>query len=124
MHDAQGRVTLDGFYNDVLPLSSDEREKLARYGLSDAEYCADLGLPSLWGEKDFSPVERLGAPAPPLKSTVCFPDLPARGQKRSSRSRNGEDFHQAGSNQDPEKIYGMLVDFLKEKCCLHDSLGT
>lgn len=114
MHDAQGRVTLDGFYNDVLPLSSDEREKLARYGLSDAEYCADLGLPSLWGEKDFSPVERLGA-RPTLEINGLLSGFTGQGSKTIIPAHAMAKIStRLVPNQDPEKIYGMLVDFLKK----------
>ena len=112
MHDAQGRVTLDGFYNEVLPLSSEEREKLARYGLSDAEYCADLGVPSLWGEKDFSPVERLGA-RPTLEINGILSGFTGQGSKTIIPAyAMAKISTRLVPNQDPEKVYVMLVDFL------------
>jgi len=112
MHDAQGRVTLDGFYNEVLPLSSEEREKLARYGLSDAEYCADLGVPSLWGEKDFSPVERLGA-RPTLEINGMLSGFTGQGSKTIIPAyAMAKISTRLVPNQDPEKVYVMLVDFL------------
>lgn len=61
MHDADGRVTLPHFYDDVLPLSKDDREALARLPGSDDQWRAIAGTPALWGESGYSTVERAGA---------------------------------------------------------------
>jgi acetylornithine deacetylase/succinyl-diaminopimelate desuccinylase-like protein len=61
MHDAQGRVTLQGFYDRVRPLSEDERRSLARLPMTDEKYKQLTGVPELWGENGYSAVERAGA---------------------------------------------------------------
>ncbi len=61
MHDADGRITLPHFYDDVLPLSEEERQALARLPGSDEQWRAIAGAPALWGESGYSVVERAGA---------------------------------------------------------------
>ena len=61
MKDAHGVIQLPGFYDDVLPLSDDERESLKQLGMDDEYFLEQTGAKELWGEKGFSPVERAGA---------------------------------------------------------------
>ena len=61
MHDADGRVTLPGFYDKVRQLSDDERAEIARMPFSDDEWRKMTGVPQLIGEKGFTTLERLGA---------------------------------------------------------------
>ena len=43
LHDADGKVTLPGFYDDVLPLSGEERELLAKLPFDEQQWLADAG---------------------------------------------------------------------------------
>jgi acetylornithine deacetylase/succinyl-diaminopimelate desuccinylase-like protein len=61
LHDPQGRVTVPGFYDDVRVLSNDERATLARVPYGDKEVLADSGAPAVYGEPEFTVVERTGA---------------------------------------------------------------
>ena len=61
LHDAQGRVTVPGFYDDVRELSAEERATLARVPYGDAEILADSGAPAVYGEPEYTVVERTGA---------------------------------------------------------------
>ena len=61
MHDAEGRVTLPGFYDRVRELEPDERESLAKLPHSDAEWLEMSGAPALWGESGYTVLERIGA---------------------------------------------------------------
>jgi acetylornithine deacetylase/succinyl-diaminopimelate desuccinylase-like protein len=61
MHDEQGRVTLPGFYDDVLPLDDDERAVLAELPRDEEFTKMIAGVPELWGEPEYTPVERTGA---------------------------------------------------------------
>ncbi len=58
LHDADGRVTVDGFYNDVAEATAAEREQIRALPLDDAEYAANLGSPGIAGETGFSTNER------------------------------------------------------------------
>ncbi|MFN3929953.1 MAG: M20/M25/M40 family metallo-hydrolase, partial [Thermoflexus sp.] len=61
MHDAEGRVTLPGFYDRVRPLTEEERAELARLPMDERFYLELTGAPALWGEAGYTPIERIGA---------------------------------------------------------------
>jgi acetylornithine deacetylase/succinyl-diaminopimelate desuccinylase-like protein len=61
LHDDDGRVTVPGFYDDVLPPSADERAAFAALPFDEAAYRAQLGVPELAGEAGFSTLERIWA---------------------------------------------------------------
>jgi acetylornithine deacetylase/succinyl-diaminopimelate desuccinylase-like protein len=59
LHDADGKVAVAGFYDDVVPLTESERESLARIPFDDNAYRLETGAPALHGEPSFSTLERL-----------------------------------------------------------------
>lgn len=61
LKDPGGHITIPGFYDDVRPLTLEERETLGVYPLDEAAWLADTGAPASWGEAEYSLVERLGA---------------------------------------------------------------
>ncbi|MFF5263225.1 dipeptidase [Actinomadura viridis] len=62
LHDADGRVTLPGFYDDVLPLTAEERELFARLPFDEAEWLRTAGgSRAPYGEKGFTTLERVWA---------------------------------------------------------------
>ena len=58
-HTPDGRVAVDGFYDDVATLSDDERREVAGLPFDDARYLAEVGAPSTFGEPGFTTLERL-----------------------------------------------------------------
>jgi len=62
LHDDQGRVMIDGFYDDVEPLAEWERDMWAEViGMDEASMLALTGAPALHGEAGYSSAERLWA---------------------------------------------------------------
>ncbi|HAF61242.1 MAG TPA: dipeptidase [Anaerolineaceae bacterium] len=61
MKDENGRITLPGFYDAVLPLDENERQELARLGLDDEFFKEQTGVEELSGEIGYTPVEQVGA---------------------------------------------------------------
>jgi acetylornithine deacetylase/succinyl-diaminopimelate desuccinylase-like protein len=61
LHDKEGRVTVPGFYDRVVPLTDEEREMLNRvpYGLE--QWREQTGAPEPWGEPEYTLMERTGA---------------------------------------------------------------
>jgi acetylornithine deacetylase/succinyl-diaminopimelate desuccinylase-like protein len=49
LHDAQGRVTLDGFYDDVRPLADDELAAWRELPFDERAYAAEAGVAELGG---------------------------------------------------------------------------
>src|SRR5947209_15979725 len=58
LRDKNGRITIPGFYDDVIPLSAYERKQLARIPHNDAAYRKFLGVPKLFGERGYTPMEQ------------------------------------------------------------------
>ena len=60
LHDENGRVTIPGFYDKVVELSSTEREALNKAPFDLNEYKKDLGIDEIQGEKGYTTLERTG----------------------------------------------------------------
>jgi acetylornithine deacetylase/succinyl-diaminopimelate desuccinylase-like protein len=60
MTDESGRITIPGFYDNVLEVSAEERELLAGAPFDVEEYKKAIGVEELAGEEGFSPSERTG----------------------------------------------------------------
>ena len=61
LRDANGRVTIPGFYDDVAPLSAYERKQFARLPIKDRDLQKLLGVKKLFGERGFTPTEQRSA---------------------------------------------------------------
>lgn len=59
MKDKGGRVKIPGFYDDVRPLSEEERAAWATLPFNEKKYRKDLGAPKLFGESGYSVLERV-----------------------------------------------------------------
>jgi acetylornithine deacetylase/succinyl-diaminopimelate desuccinylase-like protein len=61
MKSHDGVITIDGFYDDVVPLSEADRDAIARIPYDEDAYLAESGAPATWGEPGYSTRERLWA---------------------------------------------------------------
>lgn len=60
MVDDKGKVTVPGFYDDVLEVSAEERELLGRAPFNEEAYKKAIDVEKLAGEEGFTPGERTG----------------------------------------------------------------
>ena len=58
MTDADGRITVPGFYDDVEELSAEERGMLEQIPFDEERYKASIGVKALKGEKGYTTIER------------------------------------------------------------------
>jgi acetylornithine deacetylase/succinyl-diaminopimelate desuccinylase-like protein len=58
LHDDEGRVTVPAFYDDIPPMSADERQRMAQLPFDERQFLKDLGLEAAWGEAGYTSLER------------------------------------------------------------------
>lgn len=113
LHDAQGRVTVPGFYDDVRVLSEAERAELARVPYGEAELLRDSGASTAYGEPEFSVVERIGA-RPTLEITGMWGGYTGEGHKSVIPSQaHAKISCRLVPNQDPERIGRLVTQHLQ-----------
>lgn len=59
MKSPDGAITIEGFYDDVIDLSAEVREAIARVPFDESDYLAETGAPAPAGEPGYSTRERL-----------------------------------------------------------------
>ena len=113
MHDADGRVTLPGFYDTVRPLDAEERATLARIPFTDEDWKAMTGVPALWGEKGYTAVERVGA-RPTIEINGLIGGFTDKGAKTIIPARaTAKVSTRLVADQDPAAIHGQLVAYMR-----------
>lgn len=80
LHDKNGRISIPGFYDDVLPLTKKEREAFKKLPWSDKKYAKELGVRDLYGEKGYTTLERLWA-RPTLECNGIWGGFTGEGAK-------------------------------------------
>lgn len=113
MHDAQGQVTLPGFYNRVRPLSEAERAEMARLPLDEAYFLKVTGAPALFGEAGYTPAERAGA-RPTLEINGLYSGYIGEGSKTVLPAYAMAKIScRLVPDQDPVEVYQQLLDYLQ-----------
>ena len=59
MKDADGRITVKGFFDNVREISDSERKSFSRVPFDEEQYRASVGVPELFGEPGYGVIERL-----------------------------------------------------------------
>lgn len=112
LHDDQGRVAVDGFYDDVRPIQAWEREAWAK--LCNEQETLDLtGVPALFGEAGYTDAERRWA-----RPTAEVNGLGGGYQGEGSKTVIGTSAFVKLSfrlvpDQDPEKIKSLVASHLQ-----------
>ena len=59
LKDDKGRIKIDGFYDDVVPLTRKERKAWDKLPHKDSKFRKAIGAPALTGEKGYTTLERI-----------------------------------------------------------------
>ncbi len=114
MHDENGYVTLPGFYDKVRPLGDEERTQLGRLPMGEDFYLEQTGVAALWGEKDYSPVERVGA-RPTLEINGIYSGFIGEGSKTVLPAwAMAKISTRLVPDQDPEDVHQQLIRYFEE----------
>jgi acetylornithine deacetylase/succinyl-diaminopimelate desuccinylase-like protein len=113
MHDAQGRVTLPGFYDKVAPIGAEERAELAILPIGDQFYLQATGAPELFGEAGYTTIERIGA-RPTLEVNGMVSGFIGEGQKTVLPAyAMAKISTRLVPNQQPEDVYEQMRIYLE-----------
>lgn len=113
MHDNQGHVTVDGFYDDVRPLTKEESSQLARVPYDEKKYLAAIGAGAVFGEPGFSTYERAWA-RPTLEVNGIFGGFQGAGLKTVLPAEaHAKISCRLVADQDPGKIADLLLAHIK-----------
>ncbi len=114
LHDENGRVRIPGFYDRVRKLEAEEREELARLPVDEAFYMKNAGVKRLWGEREFSVAERIGA-RPTLEVNGLLSGFTAEGSKTVLPAAAMAKLScRLVADQKPEEVGEQLERFLEE----------
>ena len=114
MHDAEGRITLPGFYDKVRPLDAEERLELARLPVTEALLKSQTGATELWGETGYTPVERLGA-RPTLEVNGLLSGFTGEGSKTVLPSQAMAKIScRLVPDQDPDEVHQQMLRYLEQ----------
>ncbi len=113
MHDAEGHITLPGFYDKVRVLSPAERADLARTPFEDAEWQKITGVPQLFGEAGFTTLERIGA-RPTLEVNGLLSGFTGEGSKTVLPAKAMAKISmRLVPNQDDKEVEAQLHDYFR-----------
>jgi len=116
LHDAEGRVAIDGFYDDVMPVEAWEREEIKRLGVSEAAYREFLGISEFYTPPGYTPFEAIRF-LPTLECNGIGGGYQGEGSKTIIPSRAFAKLScRLVANQDPDKIAQLVEKTLRERC--------
>jgi acetylornithine deacetylase/succinyl-diaminopimelate desuccinylase-like protein len=100
-----GRVSVPGFYDDVVEPSQLDREALARLPFDEEAYRDSLGVPALIGEPGYTVLERLGL-RPTLDANGIWGGFEGEGPKTIIPAHaHAKISCRLVANQDPDHVF-------------------
>ncbi|MGQ7793791.1 dipeptidase [Faunimonas sp. B44] len=114
LRDADGRVTLPGFYDGVPEVSAEQKRQWSTLGFDERAFLGDIGLSHAAGEKDYSVLEQVWA-RPSLEVNGIVGGYTGDGAKTviPAKASAKVSFRLVG-DQDPEKIQQAFRAFVTE----------
>lgn len=108
MHDEDGRVSVEGFYDRVIALKEEERKAFLEIGVDEEKERERLGVPELYGEKGFTMTERTWA-RPTLEINGIYGGFQGEGTKTVIPAEaHAKITCRLVPDQDPEEILQLI----------------
>ncbi|AQG81351.1 dipeptidase [Spirosoma montaniterrae] len=113
LHDDQGRITIPGFYDNVIDLSDADRAELAKAPFDLDEYKRDLGINDVMGEAGYSTNERTSI-RPTLDANGIWGGYTGEGAKTVLPSKASAKISmRLVPNQTPDEITELFTNHFK-----------
>src|SRR5437660_39741 len=114
LHDKNFRITVPGFYDDVVKLSASERKSLNALPWKKKDFAKAVGAPGYAGEKGFTIVEQLWG-RPTLELNGIWSGYMGEGAKTVIPSKAFAKFStRLVPNQDPQKIAKLVEKHIRK----------
>lgn len=107
-HNPDGTVAIEGFYDDVKPMTQQDRDDMNAFPYSDAAFLEETGVKVLKGDPGYTPEERMGG-----RPTVDFNGIWGGFQGVGTKTVTPAEAHlkitcRLVHNQDPAKIIELI----------------
>jgi acetylornithine deacetylase/succinyl-diaminopimelate desuccinylase-like protein len=114
LKDSKGRIMIDGFYGNVLPISETERKEYLRLPFDRIAFMKDLGTDATPGEEGYAELERMWA-RPTLDCNGIWGGFTGEGAKTVLPSKAYAKISmRLVPNQTPEEIAKKFEDFFNK----------
>ena len=116
LRDKNGRIAVPGFYDDVKPLTAYERKQFKRLPFKEAAYRKLVGVPKLFGERGYTPIEQRSA-RPTLEINGLTSGYQGEGSKTIVPSwARAKITTRLVPNQKPDRIIKQVRKHLQRLC--------
>ena len=106
-------IAVPGFYDDVAPLTDEERAMVEKTAISETEFKEATGVPAVWGDQNFTIKERVSA-RPTLDVNGLWSGYSGPGPKTIIPAVAGAKISsRLVGNQDPDKIYDLIKRYIE-----------
>ena len=113
LYNPDNTIAIPGFYDDVVPLTAEEREMIAKTDLTEAQYKQSTGVPAIWGDASYNIRERISA-RPTLDINGLWSGWSGPGPKTIVPARAGcKISSRLVGNQDAHKIFDLLKSYVE-----------
>jgi len=120
MRSKDGRIAVDGFYENVQPLSDEDRSQIAAVPYDETHYKAQVGIDDVYGEADYTTYERAWA-RPTLEINGIWGGFQGDGVKAVLPSEaHAKITCRLVADQTPEQV----VDAIEQHIATHTPAGV
>jgi acetylornithine deacetylase/succinyl-diaminopimelate desuccinylase-like protein len=108
-HLPNGKVAIEGFYDDVIELTDEEKAEVAHAATIGGDVLAQSGAYTYWGEEGYTPAERAGA-RPTLDINGMWGGFTGEGAKTVTPNEAHLKLTcRLVANQDPDRIRDLIL---------------
>jgi acetylornithine deacetylase/succinyl-diaminopimelate desuccinylase-like protein len=113
LYNPDNTIAVPGFYDDVVPLTAEERAMIAKTDLTEEQYKQSTGVTAVWGDANYNIRERISA-RPTLDINGMWSGWTGPGPKTIVPAKAGAKISsRLVGNQDPHKIFAQIKSYIE-----------